>query len=106
MAIRTGDRGVWVAPGQTVRYNTWKLYQQKLSHPQAESRFIREIIFGKRHRLRYYQITKDDTPHPTGDNRWYIMTNLEGEIQLVVTQFYSFINWIEYGFNQVKNELG
>ena len=39
VAIRS-NHGVWVAPGQRVRYNSWKAYQQKLSHRQAESRFI------------------------------------------------------------------
>lgn len=34
------------------------------------------------------------------------MTNLPGSIQLQVTQFYSLRTWIEYGFKQVKNELG
>jgi SRSO17 transposase len=33
------------------------------------------------------------------------MTNLEGNIQLVVAQLYSLRNWIEYGFTQIKNEL-
>jgi SRSO17 transposase len=31
------NHGVWVAPGQRVRYNSWKPYQQQLSHRQAES---------------------------------------------------------------------
>jgi len=34
------------------------------------------------------------------------MTNLEGKIQLKLAQLYSLRNWIEYGFKQVKNELG
>jgi hypothetical protein len=34
------------------------------------------------------------------------MTNLPGKIQLVVAQLYSLRTWIEYGFKQVKNELG
>lgn len=34
------------------------------------------------------------------------MTNLPGNIQLVVGNLYSLRNWIEYGFKQVKNELG
>jgi SRSO17 transposase len=105
VAIRS-NHGVWLAPGQQVRYNGWKPYQQQLSHRQSESRCIREIIFGKRQRLRYYQITKGETPEPTGDNSWYIMTNIEGKIQLKVAQPYSWRNWIEYGFKQVKNELG
>jgi hypothetical protein len=61
---------------------------------------------GKRHRLKYYQITKASTLDPTGENSWYIMTNLERNIQLVDAQLYSLNNWIEYGFKQIKNELG
>lgn len=34
------------------------------------------------------------------------MTNLPGKIQLEVAQLYSLRNWIEYGFKQIKNELG
>lgn len=33
------------------------------------------------------------------------MTNLPGNIQLVVGNLYSLRNWIEYGFKQVKDEL-
>lgn len=105
VAIRS-NHGVLVGPGQRVRYNQWKAYQQPLSHRKSEPRFIREIIFGKRRPIRYYQITKGDIPDPNGDNSWYIMTNLEGKIQLVVAQLYSLRNWIEYGFKQVKNSLG
>ena len=105
VAIRS-NHGVLLGPGQKVRYNQWQAYQQQLSHRQSEARFIREIIFGKRRMLRYYQITKGETIDPTGDNSWYIMTNLEGKIQRTVAQLYSLRNWIEYGFKQVKNELG
>lgn len=34
------------------------------------------------------------------------MTNLEGNIQRQVAPLYSLRNWIEYGFKQVKDELG
>lgn len=105
VAIRS-NHGVLLGPGQKVRYNQWQAYQQQLSHRQFEARFIREIIFGKRRMLRYSQITKGETIDPTGDNSWYIMTNIEGKIQRTVAQLYSLRNWIEYGFKQVKNELG
>ena len=105
VAIRS-NHGVLLGPGQKVRYNQWQAYQQQLSRRQSEARFIREIIFGKRRMIRYYQITKGDIIDPTGDDSWYIMTNLEGKIQRTVAQLYSLRNWIEYGFKQVKNELG
>ncbi|URD51276.1 IS701 family transposase [Chroococcidiopsis sp. CCNUC1] len=104
VAIRS-NHGVLIAPGQRVRYNSWRAYQQNLSHRQPERRYIREIIFGKRRTVRYYEITKSDTKNPKSDT-WFIMTNLPGNIQLVVGNLYSLRNWIEYGFKQVKNELG
>jgi SRSO17 transposase len=104
VAIRS-NHGVLVGPGQRVRYNSWRAYQQTLSNRQPEKRYIREIIFGKRRTIRYYEITKSDTKEPGQDN-WYIMTNLPGNIQLVVGNLYSLRNWIEYSFKQVKNELG
>jgi SRSO17 transposase len=93
-------------PGSRKRYNRWKAYQQKLSHRQTETRYLREIIFGKRHRRRYYQISKTNTPDPTGEESWYIMTNLSIDLSPNVAQLYSLRNWIEYGFKQVKNEQG
>ncbi|AKG23005.1 IS701 family transposase [Calothrix sp. 336/3] len=105
VAIRS-NHGVLMPPGSRKRYNRWKAYEQKLSHRQTETRYLREIIFGKRRRTRYYQISKMNTPDPTGDESWYIMTNLSTDLSLNVAQLYSLRNWIEYGFKQVKNELG
>jgi len=67
--------------------------------PRTEQRFIREIIFGKRRTLRYFQITKGDSPDPQGD-RWYIMVNLQGRIELVIAQLYSLR--MDRVFKQVK----
>lgn len=96
-----------------MRYNRWRAYEQKLDHRQSEQRFIREIIFGKRGGIRYYQITKSSLainpgqpPDPDPKDTWFIMTNLPGKIQLIVAQLYSLRTWIEYGFKQAKNELG
>ncbi|MGF2011316.1 IS701 family transposase, partial [Nostoc sp. DedVER01b] len=105
VAIRS-NHGVLMPPGSRKRYNRWKAYQQNLSGRPAETRYLREIIFGQRRRLLYYQISKTNTPDPTGDESWYIMTNLSTDWSSNVAQLYSLRNWIEYGFKQVKNELG
>ncbi len=107
VAIRS-NHGVLMPAGSRKRYNRWKAYQQKLSgHKTDETRYFREIIFGNRRRLRYYQISKTNIPDPTGNESWYIMTNLSSDLStLNVAQLYSLRNWIEYGFKQVKNELG
>ena len=39
---------VWLSPQKRVRYNRWFAYNQSLSHRPTETRYIREIIFGKR----------------------------------------------------------
>jgi hypothetical protein len=112
VAIRS-NHPVWLLPGERVRYNRWRAYEQKLDHRQSEQRFIREIIFGKRGAIRYYQITKSSLtinqgqpPDPDPKDTWFIMTNLPGKIQLIVAQLYSLRTGIEYGFKQAKNELG
>lgn len=105
VAIRS-NHGVWLPREQKVYCNRWIAYEQKLVRKKSEIRYIREMIFGKRQKIRYYQISKRNVPDPKGDESWYIMTNLEGKIQRQVAPLYSLRNWIEYGFKQVKNELG
>ena len=104
VAIRS-HHVVWLSPEERVRYNRWYAYEQQLSHRSSETRYIREIIFGKRRELRYFEITKSDSK-PDASNTWFIMTNIPGQIQRVIGQLYSLRNWIEYGFKQVKNHLG
>ncbi|MBW4542353.1 MAG: IS701 family transposase [Myxacorys chilensis ATA2-1-KO14] len=57
VAIRS-NHGVLMTKGQRVRYNRWRTYDQPLSEHPSERRYIREIIFGHRRKVRYYQITK------------------------------------------------
>lgn len=53
VAIRS-NHGVWMLPGQRVRYNSWLAYEQKLQRRKTETRYIREIIFGSPRAIRYY----------------------------------------------------
>ncbi|HCF30756.1 MAG TPA: IS701 family transposase, partial [Cyanobacteria bacterium UBA11049] len=104
VAIRS-HHVVWLSPGERVRYNRWHTYERNLSHHPTETRYIREIIFGKRRELRYFEIAKDDT-NPESADTWFIRTNLPGKIQQVLGNLYSLRTRIEYGFKQVKNQLG
>lgn len=63
VAIRS-NHAVLLPRGQKVRYNRWLNYEQKLQRRKSETRYIREIIFGRRRRIRYYQISKKETPDP------------------------------------------
>ncbi len=105
VAIRS-NHGVLMTQGQRVRYNSWCAYDQPLSEHPTERRHLREIIFGHRRKVRYYQITQGSTSDPDKADSWFIMTNLEGNILLSVATQYSLRTWIEYGFRPVKQELG
>lgn len=105
VAIRS-NHGVWLPQDQQVYSEAWTSYDQPLAHKPTERRYIREIIFGKRRSIRYYEITKGSTEDPNQADTWQIMTNLSGEIQSEVALLYTLRTWIEYGFKQVKNELG
>jgi SRSO17 transposase len=105
VAIRS-NHGVLMPSGQRVRYNRWHPYDQPFAEHPTQRRYIREIIFGTRRAVRYYQITKGSTNEPDKTESWFIMSNLSGNIILSVGTQYTLRNWIEYGFKQVKNELG
>lgn len=105
VAIRS-NHGVLMLKGQRVRYNRWRAYDQPLVDHPTQRRYIREIIFGKRRPVRYFQITKGSTDNPDQADSWFIMTNLPGDIISSVGSQYTLRTWIEYGFKQVKNELG
>lgn len=104
VAIRE-NHGVLLGPGQRVRYTRWKGFDRTFSNGEHEQRYIREIIFGRRGAVRYYHITTDVQEQPP-ESTWFIMTNLTGDIQKEVGNTYGMRTWIEYGFKQIKDELG
>lgn len=104
VAIRS-NHGVWLPPGQRVRYTNWRPFERTFSNGKHQTRYIREIVFGQRRRIRYYHLTTDPKTLPA-ESTWYIMTNLEGKIQKTVGNTYGLRTWIEYGFKHSKNELG
>jgi SRSO17 transposase len=104
VAIRS-NHGVWLPPGQRVRYTNWRPFERLFSTGDRQTRYIRELVFGQRERIRYYHLTTDKEKLPP-ESTWYIMTNLEGNIRTTVGNTYGLRTWIEYGFKQAKNELG
>ncbi|MGZ3626033.1 MAG: IS701 family transposase [Ktedonobacteraceae bacterium] len=104
VAIRS-NHGVWLPPGQRVRYTNWRPFERIFSNGEHQTRYIRELVFGQRGRIRYYHLTTDPQTLPP-ESTWYIMTNLEGNIRKTIGNTYGLRTWIEYGFKQAKNELG
>ncbi|SRR5579883_791100 len=103
VAIRS-NHGVLMPTGQRVRYHRWRAYDQPLADHPTQRRYIREIIFGTRCSVRYYQITKGSTDNPDKADSWFIMTNLTGNISLSVGSQYTLRTWIEMDLPQCPHK--
>ncbi len=53
MAIRS-NHGVWLAKCEKVRANKWREFEHIGWENKAEKRYIREIIYGKKGSVRYW----------------------------------------------------
>lgn len=104
VAIRS-NHGEWLPPGEDITYGEWKRFYRIFTSGTIEYRHIQEIRFGSRKPVTYWKITTD--PEKQLKNQtWYVMTNLQGEVEQKLGNLYGFRNWIEYSFKQAKNELG
>ena len=94
--------------GQTVRSNKWYEFERVFSDGETENRYIREIIYGKRRKITYWQITTDKELLPENGTS-FVMTNLQGSrtsLKKTIGNLYGQRTWVEYGFRQCKQELG
>lgn len=76
VAIRS-HHGVWLPQGEKVRYNRWRPYHRISSDGKPEKRYIREIVFGKRRLIQYWQVTTAPETLPQ-NSTWYLMTKIPG----------------------------
>ncbi len=104
VAIR-GNHKVWVKNGTRQRQTRWRTFERLFSDGSSQTRYLSEIVFGKRGTLRYYWVTTDPLTLPT-DTTYLLMTNLQGDVRHKLGNAYGLRTWIEYGFKHIKNELG
>ncbi len=104
VAIRE-NHGVWLPPGQRVRTTRWRCWERDFSDGSTETRYIREVVYGVRRDIRFYQLTSDPKKLPAATTR-FVMTNLSGDLRTELGNLYGLRTWIEYGFKHIKNELG
>lgn len=108
LAIRS-NHGVWMLSHQKVRANKWCKFERVFSNGESETRYIREILFGKRSPTRtYWEITTDPEMMPEASTS-FVMTSLTGsrsQIKKTLGNLYGLRTWVEYGFRQCKQELG
>jgi SRSO17 transposase len=74
----------------------------------SETRYIREIVFGKRRERTYWEVTTEPETRPENSTS-FIMTNIQDKrsnLKRVLGNFYGLRTWVEYSFRQCKQELG
>lgn len=107
VAIRS-NHGVWLSHEQKVRANKWCKFKRIFSSQKSETRYIREIIFGKRSYRTYWEITTDPQTMPENSTS-FIMTNIQDKrnnLKKTLGNLYGLRTWVEYSFRQCKQELG
>jgi SRSO17 transposase len=104
VAIRS-NYGFWLAPSQRLRYTSWKKFYRIFSNGKTEQTYIREIIFGSRRELRYWQIT-NNTEQSSENFTLFLISNLPKSIPSVVDNPHGLITWLEYGCKHSKNYIG
>ncbi|MBA2750465.1 MAG: IS701 family transposase [Tatlockia sp.] len=104
VAIRS-NHAVWLPVNQSVRANKWSSFKRTFSNQKSSTRYIREIIYGKKRAITYWEITTDPETMPENSTS-FVMTNLQGNIKKTLGDLYGMRTWVEYGFRQCKQELG
>jgi SRSO17 transposase len=107
VAIRN-NHGVWLPQEQKVRANKWCKFTRTFSNQKSENRYIREIIYGKRNRRTYWELTTDPETMPPNSTS-FVMTNLQlsrSKMKKTLGNLYGLRIGREYGFRQCKQELG
>ncbi|MGB7439566.1 MAG: IS701 family transposase [Coleofasciculaceae cyanobacterium] len=104
VAIRS-NHSEWMPANQRVRANKWHQFERTFSNDTSETRYIREIIFGKKRKRTSWEITTDPETMPPNSTS-FVMTNIQGKVKKRLGNFYGLRTWVEYGFRQCKQELG
>jgi SRSO17 transposase len=104
VAIRS-NHAVRMPSEQTVRANKWCKFERIFSNQKSETRYIREIIYGKKRAVTYWEVTTDPKTMPENSTS-FIMTNIQGKVKKILGNLYGLRTWVEYGFRQCKQELG
>jgi SRSO17 transposase len=104
VSIRS-NHGVWLPAEQKVRANKWCKFTRNFSDRKSEIRYIREIIYGKKRTITYWEMTTDPETMPDNSTS-FVMTNIQGNLKKTLGDLYGLRTWVEYGFRQCKQELG
>ncbi len=93
------NHGVWLPSGQSVRANKWCSFERTFSNQKSETRYIREIIYGKKNAITYWEITTDPETMPENSTS-FVMTNLQGNLKKTLGDLYGLRTWVESDFSR------
>jgi SRSO17 transposase len=99
------NHGVWLPKGQKVRANRWRAFKHIRWDKKEETRYIREIIYGQRRTIQYWQITTEKET-VSDESTWFVMTKIPNLKYKEVGKIYQVRAYVEQGFRNSKNELG
>ena len=104
LAIRS-NHALWLPQDQEVYQEPWQTFERTFSNGTTETRYMAEVIYGKRHRKQYWLLTTD--PQTLPDNSTSFVMVAAPVIKLKeIGDHYGFRTWIEYGLKQAKDALG
>lgn len=104
LAIRS-NHGLWLPQEEEVYQEPWQCFERTFSNGTRETRYMAEVIYGKRHRKQYWLLTTD--PQTLPDNSTSFLLVAAPAIKLKeIGDHYGFRTWIEYGLKQSKDALG
>jgi SRSO17 transposase len=46
------NHGVWLGPGERIHYTRWRVFERVFTNGISQTRYLREVIYGKRRNLR------------------------------------------------------
>ena len=104
VAIRS-NHSVLMPSSLRVRANKWCKFERIFSNQKTETRYIREIVYGKKRTVTYWEVTTDPETLPPNSTS-LSMTNIQGNVKKFLGNLYGLRTWVEYGFRQCKQELG
>jgi SRSO17 transposase len=70
--------------------------RESLATGNQKHRYIREIIYGKKGAVTYWEITTDPERMPSNSTS-FVKTILKGKLKKTVGNLYGLRTWVEYG---------
>ncbi len=91
VSIRCNHRD-WLPSGQSVRANKWSSFERTFSNQKSETRYVREIIYGKKRAITNLEITTDPKTMPENSTT-FVMTNLQANLKETLGDLYGLRIW-------------